>query len=613
MSSLVARWFFPCALVSLSAGLAAQAVHGTWTPQLTPCLPFEPENSIDWPTGAEYGDPAAFGRALVLELNGDGSSDAVVLAGGKVVALWDPYVYDALTPISSLTGVVDIAVLPILGPETKDVLLVTNSTGLLSLTANDYTFSAPGVVARGNWIGAGPLHVDDLDGDGVDDIIGVEASHLAVHTRLGNGSGFPAGPSFPLGVQVFDALSIDWANDGTRELAVLASDGLHVYSLLGAPPILVPRVSTFGKLARIEDELSIEVLAWVRDATGGAELVVLNDTLQESAQPLTFGSCSIGAFVPTAILAGKYDGDRADELMLVDSSRREAVVLQNLSAQGQPPHFAPADSTAYDIIRLSAAVPGAGGVGIPAFAQLDNEQSDDVLVAVNTSGGHVTVQRALPHFRTGVGLPLSSTDVLMYNTEFTTGAGAGGTPYYGQLRQAIAVPSIYLGFTEAEIRVWQQGGPYTLVNSVAVDRHIHSLARNSSNQTQAAPTQWVAIQYDFPVGACWDNPQYHFYIDLRFRKTNAQGQFIYSPKFVGGFALGTNCDNMVEETYPYLESLGDPDELLGLIQHNGLTGTFLDAETLVGAYLPITAVPPFQNNTSSSGPAYEGLPAHAFP
>ena len=85
-SALVLLALVPCAL-------SAQLPEGD------PCLPFAPENTIEWPAGSAFGNPQDFGRVVIADLDGDQAPEGVVNSGGVAVVLWKIAVYDAPVPI----------------------------------------------------------------------------------------------------------------------------------------------------------------------------------------------------------------------------------------------------------------------------------------------------------------------------------------------------------------------------------------------------------------------------------------------------------------------------------------------------------------------------------
>src|SRR6185503_11561172 len=96
------------------------------------CLPFEPDNTIEWPGPATvYGNAAAFGRIVLADLDGDDSAEGVVLAGGVAVMLQKVAVYDAPRSIQFPSGapplsVADLATLHDAGPVGPDGVLKTD-------------------------------------------------------------------------------------------------------------------------------------------------------------------------------------------------------------------------------------------------------------------------------------------------------------------------------------------------------------------------------------------------------------------------------------------------------------------------------------------------------
>src|SRR5262245_25420496 len=165
LPTLSFRPFIPLLSLVCAAPLAAQGVPGGGGPSPAPCLPFLPDNEIDWPATG-YGNALDFRRIVVAELDGDQSPEGVVNPGGVAVVLWDLATYDAPqvitfpSPAPAPTAVADMAVLKGAGPNGTDGVLMTDSRGLFLVTYNGTIFNTPTILDNTNWINAKPIHVD---------------------------------------------------------------------------------------------------------------------------------------------------------------------------------------------------------------------------------------------------------------------------------------------------------------------------------------------------------------------------------------------------------------------------------------------------------------------
>jgi hypothetical protein len=562
-------------------------------PQSVPCLPFEPENSIRWPASG-HGDPDDFGRAVVLDLDRNDDPDAVVVAGGVAVALFDPVYYEIMAPITALGAVEDIAVLAGAGEEGSDLLLATNADGLVGIGWDEGQFTSPLILARGPWIGARTLHVDDLDDDGADDVIGVTADGQTVVTRVGTGSGLVAGYAYTPGGEVFDAITVEWDANG-RALAIVTASGLKVYRE-GALIDTRVRASSFGCIARVRSPESTtgELLAWARSAFGGgAELVLLDSGTIETCA-LDFSYCDVGSVVPRAIVAGLYDTDDYDDLLVVHDGNANAVVLRN---RGSSNHFNPTDSQDFDVFPLAANPSLYTGVGIPAFAQLDLDGPDDLLLPVEGTGEVVTL-RSLPYHRTAASAqqPPLSRIVFARTVEFSPDTD-GDENDEGQLRVGFKILEQYETYNRALLKLWKQDEPGDLLLHQSFYARTHGLLSPVAN-----PYQWIAVEESMPSGETWD-PQTHFYVELRFQRLNASGGVeLQSPKFFGVFTLPdvTTANSFEHECFDYARSQA-PGEGYPVYEHDGLTPESPNPLTrdLVGAYVPIDSLPVFDGTPTS--------------
>jgi hypothetical protein len=589
-SALVLLAVVPC---SLSAQMP------NWGGELEPypCLPFEPENTIEWPTSG-YGDPSAFGRLVIADLDGDDAPEGVVTAGGLAVVLWRAAVYDAPQRIEfpwdpAPTSVADLAVLPDGGLNDKDGILMTDERGLFLVTYENGVFPDPTPIAGSAWEKATPIHVDDLDGDHDMDIIGISANRRSILICKAVGEGFQQQPSVSVPIDASDVVALDWNADGTiRELAVLSARWVRIFTTSGTLLHSIPYVSLRGCIARFRaaDVAGGELLAWTRlKSSGKSELAVYGQNLSEVPQELTFALCEIPTDIePVAILAGDYDGDANgnDELLLVHEANRTAIVLANLGTG--PQHFDVDNPSKYDVVPLSADVESPGGVGIPAFAQLDPEGLDDDdnpddLVFPVSATAKIQVYLSLPFYRAQAGQPLTSADIFMPEMEYDPGAVGGLDD--GLLKLAIQVPPRYLDFDQVELIVWQQTDTAApgQISATAMSYASHSLV-----DTELGTHQWFEVLNPFPDGDCCVNPYPCYYTELRFVKTTVS-PVAKSRIFTGGFRL-RDCGP--DNDYSYLTDQGIPNRDFGLYEFTVLSGVYLP-EHLLGIYVPMSSQPPF--------------------
>ncbi len=600
----------------------------------SPCLPFVPENSIAWPTGTGFGDAQDFGRLVLAELNGDHAPEAIVVAGGVPVVLWKVALYDVPEAIvfpsaPPPTAVTDIAVLTGLQPNGTDALAMSDARGLFLVTYGGEAFPNPTVIAEG-WTNAFKLHAEDVDGDGDQDILGVSASRRSILTCLKEEDIWEPQPPITLQLDILDVTLVNWDGDpfGTQELVALTKRALVVF--LPSGQFLMPYLSSTGCIARFraQDVAGGERLAWTRRISPGSsasQLVIVGQGgVLEGPWPLEFDWCEgpLTPIEPVALLAGNYDGNANDELLLVHETNHTAIVLANLADPSDPvpEHFAPSDPGAFDIIALASDPLGASNLGIPAFADVDSEAPDDLVFPVSSTET-VEVFLSLPYLRTGlVGNHYNSADITAQQTEY----GPWTVGPRGELRFAFFIPTRYQDYTHLDMIVWRQRGEGMATDPDAVYYTRRPLAFPAGSN-DSYDHQWIEVRptipgfpLGFPDNMCWTDtvgdPKPYFFTEFRFVKNGTT----FSRIFAGGFSLVTCGDGPgqgQETDFWHLVSQGILDSAFPLLEHNGLTqDDGSPARTFVGSYVPMDGVPYFDEGESpDAGPRTDVTePAHFY-
>jgi len=614
-------------LFLFSVPLSAQVQQNTPEPWnqggASPCLDFAPDNTLEWPTGSDYGAPSALQRVTLADLNGDQDVDALVVSGGQAVVLWNPTVYDAFEPVQFPTspapaGVSAAVTVPGAGPGGADAVALTDARGIFLVVHDGVDFLEPVLLEGSAWKSATSVHADDLDGDGDIDLYGIAANGTTIVRLLAGPGGFQSAPSLLEPLPVKDVVAVEWDALPGRELVVLTNRGLLVHASSGTVVATVPHLSSSGCIARFRatDVASGELLAWTRaSAAGTGELVVRGSGLDEGPLPLAFDLCgAVGSVLPRALVTGDYDGNGSDELLLVHDLNETAIVLRNLALSEPPPgplpgpHFDPSDDYSHDVIPLAELPATPGVVGLPAFAQVDGVDSDDLVFPVASTGMvevflHLPAQRALGLTAGGS----NSGDVISPSTEF--GPGPSGE---NRLRLGFRVPNRFLGHTFAQVILWEESSAHAGVSPVALSNRLHPLLGGGT--TVAPAEQWIDVEWDFWPGDCWTEPKPHYYVVLRFVHVDPAGQEEKSPAFIGGFTLETCGEETTD--YSYLVYLGIPGTSFDLFEHNGLTESSSDGASsreLLGLYVPMSAQPPFIPGTGMPVPGDRLPGAIAFP
>jgi len=251
--------------------------------------------------------------------NDDPLPDVAITEGNDIRILLNPTDWDAV--IAPPLAALDLAVLHGTAPAGRDELLAATPAGLVALAHVPGGGYAPRSVGTPSvWAGARFARVADLDGDGVEDLYGIDAiGDLVLAEGLGAGA-FADEQRFDLGVEVTDLTHVDFDGDGSPELAAATVAGLRV---VGASDGQIRRAiggAVGGLLARMERGSSDrEDVAWIGEDTGG-DTVLFVVTASGVGDPVDFGT--LGA-VGLAAADWDLDGD-AD---LVISHRRDWRLL----------------------------------------------------------------------------------------------------------------------------------------------------------------------------------------------------------------------------------------------------------------------------------------------
>ncbi|NOT29474.1 MAG: hypothetical protein HOP15_03390 [Planctomycetes bacterium] len=582
------------------------------------CPPFAPENSIEWPEDeAAFGAAQEFGRVVLAELDGDEARDAIVLAGGVAIVLWKAAVYDAPQVIefpsaAPPTGVTDAATLAGAGPGGADAVLMSDERGLFLVAYDNGAFDEPSVILGGPWAGVAKLHAEDMNEDEMPDLVlGIAADQRSILRCHWDGATFVDGGAIPLSLLALDVVAVNWDGVGPRELVVLTRRGLLVFGETGLLQV-VSHVSARSCAVRFRAPDIGEGLAWTRlSGAGGSELLVVNQNLMEGPWPLTFELCdALTAVEPSALLAGGYDSDGDEELLIVHEANQTAIVLTNLGSPGQqtPAHFKPGNPAYFQVVPLAHQPLAPGNVGIPAFDELDGEAPEDLVFPV-ASTARVEVFLGQPYLPSGLLYGhANSADVTRRETEY----GPGDHHLDGSLRFAFRIPANYYSHTHIDMIVWHQEHAGTTTSPYAA-YHARHLLDSSGAIDDSVNHQWISIAGPtnpepwFPEDQCWGEVgKPYYFTEFRFAKIVAGQAPVYSRIFAGGFTL-VDCDDAT--SYVHLTSRGIPNSLFQLYEHNGLT-TGPESRQLLGAYVPMHGVPYFGENANpDAGPREEaGIP-----
>ncbi len=586
--------------------------------QTSPCLPYAPSNSFDWPASG-YGSAADFRRVVAGKFSGstdaDGS-DAIMLVDDALVRLMGINYQTAMVilnwvPVAEQL-IEDVAVLPNGIASGKDGLVVSDADGLhLVELLGGASYTATTVGSSNPWASSHDLQGADLDADGTYEIIGVASDDATVLEARKNGTSWTT-TSFLTPGAILDFEAFDWTPVvAGKELAVLMTDRLAVYAANGTLLRTFWHSSTHGQIARVRVGGTSDVLAWSRLASGSGdpELVTVRLTTVSSAQLLEFDVCGSTIEVdPVTLTGADYNGDGFDDLLLTYEEDETAIAVVNTGTSTSD-WFDLGDPDLYDALPLVPGTPGAGTGNdcIPFFGDLDGNAIADIVLGVSTPET-AEMWRNPAYKRQIEAVEITSATIARPETEMHPDTSYGGGDH-GELYFGFNVPEDYQYRTHIEVIVFDQDTPLNYYVAPTADYHlVFQLEKNGS---VAEPVQYVILGA-LKEGDIWADRK-HYY--MRYRFVDASGtpnptNFLNpSSWFVGGWTIRhVTTDQEVADmaNYYMMDNGGISGSAFGINLENGIPGQPQpEQSTALGAYVPMTRVPPFPpGSTPSPGPAY---------
>lgn len=513
-----------------------------------PDLPLEPFHGID-----------------AVDLDGNLTPEVVVLRGSSLIVYPDPdindtYVVVAEDALSFAAGSKDD------GP----VLVFTSPAGLFSVAFEEQAYTVELLSDSTLWRSASTVRVDDKEG-----LVGVD---LLQHTFFfseftGSGAGLPQ-VLFTLGPAMRDVRLLDWDGVGTREIAILTSNGLQLRSRSGAVFFARGALVPGDAIAVVRSSPQSDGLAWVtRNNSGQALLLLFHFSFAGAYQ----GPTALGSEVFASASSADIDGDGDGDLVLARTSTSTIDIVENRSAPGtwtppSPPSGAfGAGISAQIDLGLGADSPASGQV---LCANLFNDHdSAGVLIpgyAMALASPSGLRLRPRPGIRANFAPPSADFSALEFDSALSL-AGCPSVPTsQGPNSLWTLLPSggwgNVSGATHLEVIVRMSPAPQLAPLQTATHHLMFPLSANGIPETPVAFTG-----NETPLSP--ENSSRCYFAGVRPVRLNAQGTNILEAWRWSVIGMSAHCDGLdwmagmtialgLSVPYQRMGTCGDPGELM---------------------------------------------------
>ena len=600
--------------VALSFPIDAQA---SWPRTYQGVAPGE-IHRIPWPSG--IGGAGPFERALAGRITGHDERSAIVTKDGIATLVYRPTHFEAFWEVSK-TRFVDVAILMDPDEDDQDALLGSSPAGLHRIEFDPATGTfVPEIIGGGQWRDATRIVTVDLDDDGHQEVIGLDATnHNVLILSWRETEGTVEERSFPVGPGCRDLVALDWDGDSRKEIAVLRASEIVIYPQTGGSPqgdirMLAPGGSIVAlPTPNRHDHLGV-LLRNPPNTTDWLYTFQSDDYL--GPKSMQFSPPSGGTAAPVdsfALLTGDWNGDKSLDLLPAHDAFLQGIVMTN---KGTPnaPTFDPDGAGDLRIdLSVNAGGSAAGNRGVPLFSDLDSDTlgTDDVLFPLE-SPPSLIVQASEPQLLPNPG----------FNTNPGTNQaffGGGGPPHgifattsdyvqsasFGELDLRLQdLPGQVMQFSHVQVTVWSQDDPVTPSSPPPTDRMaIYNKIHPLSDDSLSPGNHSVPIV--LPVGGTpcigctsgylWPD-RGHLYLLVRFVNVTPWGNGYRVVQGTDPHALGMTLPATQAEkehpvpatnpAYAYLLATGEAGELIPLEDP-------LNARAGVGAIVPRNTIPPF--------------------
>jgi hypothetical protein len=312
------------------------------------------------------------------DFDGDGRRDALFLDGGAARVAFDLGVTFAFAESpgahTALCALRDAGA-------ARDELALARPSGVQLWRWNGQGFAAQSSLPQ-SWAGALRLRSFDLNADGVNELLGVDAQRANLLVAQRSGSSWTTVLSLPIQGGALDVVALQWDGDAPLELAVLSEQSVSLFDHDGALLRVLAAPLAGGAIARLQRTgQTTDRLAWV-----GAYAPPQVQWLRTLAPDGTFEHLELGDLGVYSANAADFDADGDSDLLLAPRLGERLLWLENLHNPGQtaPLTFevAPSSGRVFYLRDGGDASQVAVQASEPAVADFDGDGDFDIVAGV---------------------------------------------------------------------------------------------------------------------------------------------------------------------------------------------------------------------------------------
>jgi hypothetical protein len=384
----------PCCLLALAVWTSAFQTVPQVTPiQLIDLAPW----TLTWPASIPNATPA---EAVRGEFTGDRTPDVLQRTSTHLVLFMDPSYMDVEFEYPVVTS--SIAVLRTATAGEKDRLLVADSSGL-SLVTFDVESTSPVTTTSlgfGNWANAKSISCSDLNGDGIADVMGINALGTKLLRLTGDGmDGYFAEPDVSLGSGALEAFPMVYdiqplppppaPQVQETQIAVLTQNWMFVMHQSGIRSRVFSTNGVPGHIAKVKQAPSYglelpDCVAWLQASPGGGgnQQVALIDSRAQLQTPVLLGNLDV-----SAISSGDLNGDGSEDLCLLTRTSHQGWTLFNQRDMDHLTIDRFDSDHAWGCALSTASEAGSGNTSTPLIADLNSDRIADCFVIDSDAAG----------------------------------------------------------------------------------------------------------------------------------------------------------------------------------------------------------------------------------